>query len=59
MSNKKISTNSASTQYLMPVNEIRNNTIVLKNGSLRSIIEVDGINIDLMSSEDQENMLQM
>ncbi len=55
----KISTNNASTQYLMPINEIRNNTIVLKNGALRSLIEVDGINIDLMSSEDQENMLQM
>jgi len=52
-----INKNLNSTQYLVPVNEIRNNTIVLKNASLRSIIEVDGVNIDLMSNEDQENML--
>ncbi len=51
-------TNNSSTQNLMPINEIRNNTIILKNGSLRSIIEVDGINIDLMANEDQENILR-
>lgn len=59
MNNQNISANNSSTQYLMPINEIRNNTIVLKNSSIRSIIEVDGINIDLMSSEDQENMLTL
>lgn len=59
MNNQNVSTKNSSTQYLMPINEIRNNTIVLKNSSIRSIIEVDGINIDLMSSEDQENMLAL
>ncbi len=49
--------NDSSTQMLMPVSEVRNNVIILKSGGLRSIIEVDGINIDLMSREDQENML--
>jgi len=57
--NKKENVQNSSTQYLMPINEIRNNTIVLKNSALRSIIEVDGINIDLMSPEDQENMLRV
>ncbi len=56
--NKNNTTNNSSTQNLMPINEIRNNTVILKNGSLRSIIEVDGINIDLMSNEDQENTLR-
>lgn len=55
--NNTTTQNNSSTQNLMPINEIRNNTVVLKSGGLRSIIEVDGINIDLMSSEDQENIL--
>ena len=59
MNKQNVSTNNSSTQYLMPINEIRNNTIVLKNSSLRSVVEVDGVNIDLMSNEDQENMLRM
>jgi hypothetical protein len=58
MNKKTPQTKNSSTQNLMPINEIRNNTIILKNGALRSIIEVDGINIDLLSNEDQENILR-
>jgi type IV secretory pathway VirB4 component len=58
MNKNNVQKNNSSTQNLMPINEIRNNTIILKNGSLRSIIEVDGINIDLMANEDQENVLR-
>jgi hypothetical protein len=57
MNNKSQKTNDSSTQMLMPVSEVRNNVVVLKNGGLRSLIEIDGINIDLMSREDQESML--
>ena len=49
--------NNKSTQYLVPINEIRNNVVVLKNSALRSIIEVDGINMDLLENEAQENLL--
>jgi predicted proteasome-type protease len=49
--------NNKSTQYLVPINEIRNNVIVLKNSALRSIIEVDGVNMDLLENEAQENLL--
>jgi len=58
MNKNNVQKNNSSTQNLMPINEIRNNTIILKNSSLRSIIEVDGINIDLMANEDQENVLR-
>jgi len=58
MNKNTVQKNTSSTQNLMPINEIRNNTIILKNGALRSVIEVDGINIDLMSAEDQENTLR-
>ncbi|MFA5230132.1 MAG: hypothetical protein WC422_01640 [Candidatus Paceibacterota bacterium] len=42
---------------MVPINEIRNNVVVLKNSALRSIIEVDGINMDLLENEAQENLL--
>ena len=45
------------TQSLLPISEIRNNVVILKNSSLRSIIEVKGINLLLMSSEDQEAII--
>lgn len=59
MNNLSKNKNESSTQTLIPVNEVRNNVIILKNGGLRTIVEVDGVNIDLMSPEDQENMLNM
>lgn len=57
MNNQSDVINNKSTQYLVPINEIRNNVIVLKNSALRSIIEVDGINMDLLENEAQENLL--
>ncbi len=57
MNNQSKNKSDSSTQALVPINEVRNNVVVLKSGGLRSIIEVDGINIELMSREDQENML--
>jgi|GEM_PF-2643180 len=59
MSNQSNIVNNKSTQYLVPINEIRNNVVVLKNSALRSIVEVDGINMDLLDNEAQENLLSI
>jgi len=45
------------SQSLLPISEIRNNIIILKNGSLRSLIEVKGINLMLMPQEEQESTI--
>lgn len=46
-----------STQSLIPIQEIKKGVIVLKNGSLRSVLEVSGINLDLKSFEEQSTIL--
>jgi hypothetical protein len=43
----------ASTQRFMPVAEIRNDTILLKNGGLRAIIAVEALNFNLKSETEQ------
>lgn len=46
-----------SVQSLVPIQEIKRGVIVLKNGSLRSVLEVSGINMNLKSLEEQEMIL--
>lgn len=48
---------SFSTQSIIPIQEIKRGVIVLKNGSLRSVLLVSGINIDLKSSDEQTTIL--
>ncbi|MDD4122829.1 MAG: hypothetical protein PHO23_00980 [Candidatus Pacebacteria bacterium] len=51
MSKSKTNTEINSSQVLIPINEIRNGCVILKNGTLLSVIKVNGINIDLYSEE--------
>lgn len=44
---------SSPTQQLIDAEEIRDGVIVLKNGGLRQIIMVQGVNFDLKSEEEQ------
>jgi conjugal transfer ATP-binding protein TraC len=44
---------AARTQDLVDIQDIKNGVVVLKDGSLRKIILVDGINFDLKSTEEQ------
>jgi len=46
-----------SSQKYVDVSEIKNDTIVLKNGSLRAILLVSSINFDLESPEKQEGII--
>lgn len=48
---------SSSTQRYVDVNEIRDGVIVLKNGSLRSILLVSSLNFDLKSAEEQDAII--
>jgi len=42
----------------MPVSEIRWNTIILKDGGLRSILKVTGLNIDLKNYDEQVQVIE-
>lgn len=44
---------SQATQQLIDVEEVRNGVIILKNGGLRQILLVSGMNFDLKSEEEQ------
>ncbi|MBP7848253.1 hypothetical protein KA013_03500, partial [Patescibacteria group bacterium] len=39
---------------MLPLSEIRSDTIILKDGGLRAILKIDGLNIDLRNYEEQE-----
>lgn len=44
---------SQPTQEFVEIKEIRNNTVLMKNGSLRRILMVNGLNFELKSEEEQ------
>ncbi len=46
----------SSTQVYLKIAEIRDNTVVLKNGGLRSVLRVSSINFNL-KSEDEQNAI--
>lgn len=48
---------TSSTQTFLKISEIRDNTIVLKNGGLRSILKVSSINFNLKSEEEQNAII--
>ncbi len=48
----------SSTQKYVDVEEIRDGVIVMKNGSIRSILLVSSINFDLKSTEEQDAIIQ-
>ena len=43
-----------STQLHLRVAEVRNDTLVLKNGGVRAVLEADSINFNLKSEPEQE-----
>lgn len=46
-----------SSQSLISLQQIRKGVIILKNGFVRSVLEVSGINFDLKSEEEQSSIL--
>ena len=47
----------ATTQRFLPVAEIRSNCIMLKNGGMRAILEVEALNFNLKSETEQQGII--
>lgn len=47
----------SSTQTFLRIAEIRDNTVILKNGGLRSVLKVSSINFNLKSEEEQNAII--
>lgn len=47
----------ANSESLLAFSEIRNNTIIMKDGSLRAIIKASGLNLDLKSPDEQNTAI--
>jgi hypothetical protein len=54
--NRKRST-LTSTQRFLPIGEIRNDTVLLKNGGLRAVIQVEALNFNLKSETEQQGII--
>lgn len=54
----RLMASSNNTKQFIEIHNIKDNVIILKNGSLRVIIEVGSINFDLKSSDEQIAIIQ-
>ncbi len=50
--------NLFNTETMLPISEIRNDTLIMKDGGLRSILRINGINLDLKNGEEQQIVLE-
>ncbi|MDP3964965.1 MAG: hypothetical protein Q8Q20_04940 [bacterium] len=58
MAKKNKENKTGSTQKLLPIAEIKDDTVVLKDGTLRSVILVSSINFALKSEDEQNAIIQ-
>src|SRR3990167_6618775 len=47
----------ASTQRFVPIGEIRNDTVLLKNGGVRGVLQVEALNFNLKSETEQQGII--
>ncbi|MEK7590858.1 MAG: TraC family protein [Patescibacteria group bacterium] len=47
----------ASTQRFVPIGEIRNDTVLLKNGGIRSVLLIEALNYNLKSETEQQGII--
>lgn len=50
-------TQMAATQRHIPIAEIKNNTVVLKNGGIRAILQTSSVNFNLKSEDEQNSLI--
>lgn len=43
---------------MLPISEIRNDTIIMKDGGLRAILKINGVNLDLKNTDEQQIVLE-
>lgn len=48
---------AASTQRFIPIAEIRNDAVILKNGGLRAVLAVEALNFNLKSETEQQAII--
>jgi type IV secretory pathway VirB4 component len=48
---------SGNTQRYLPFSEIRNDTVILKNGGLRAVLKVEPLNFNLKSETEQQGII--
>lgn len=46
------------TEQMLPISEIKGDTIILKDGGMRAILKIDGLNLDLKNYDEQQLVLQ-
>lgn len=50
--------NLFNTETMLSISEIRNDTIIMKDGGLRAILRINGINLDLKNGDEQQIVLE-
>ena len=50
--------NMFNTETMLPISEIKNGIVILKDGGLRSIIKVEWLNLDLKNYDEQQVILE-
>jgi len=50
--------NLFNTETMLPISEIRNDTIIMKDSWLRAILRINGINLDLKNGDEQQIVLE-
>lgn len=55
---KKSQENLFNTETMLPISEIRNDTIIMKDGGLRAILKINGLNLDLKNGDEQQIVLE-
>lgn len=50
--------NMFNTENMLPFSEIKNDTIILRDGGLRAILKISGLNLDLKNSDEQQIVLE-
>lgn len=56
---KKISPEELfNTESMLPISEIRGDTVILKDWWFRGVLRVDGVNLDLKNSDEQQAILE-
>lgn len=55
---KKKHENVFNTETMLPFSEIKNDTVILKDGWLRAILRITGLNLDLKNFDEQQIVLE-
>ncbi|MFA5748243.1 MAG: hypothetical protein WC872_04010 [Candidatus Absconditabacterales bacterium] len=50
--------NMFNTESMLPISEIKNDTMILKDGGLRAILKISGLNLDLKNFDEQQIVLE-